>query len=303
MKTPTVTGTFVVTGPDGSQITVTPNITNVVYPADPMMFGVTMLPSEYGTVTFVDFPGNPVGRVYTPAGSGLFGWSNPAMVAAKKAIDKCIWGSMKDTPTAAILNPVFDGIPAGYTYRLTIHHEPEQGPTAGDPDLATYQRDWAAARTIRDAHPNRDRIILTEILTDYAETHGKGPWDKWWTDQADEIGFDIYMADVSSTVYPSPEALFAFPLSVAKTLGKNVAFAEYAGNPLVVQPPKPPATKPADNGAAYADAIEAHHDYVQASGLCSVMIYFNEKGTSGDHRLDNVPVAKSRVQSLVGVGR
>lgn len=292
---PTVAGTFTVTAPDGSIITLQPTITNVAYPPDPMMFGVTMLPSEYNTVCPVDFPGNPIGRVYTPAGSGLFGWGHPTMQAAKKAIDRCIWGSMKDTPTAALLNPVFDNIPAGYTYRLTIHHEPEQGPTQGDPDLATYQRDWAAARTIRDAHPKRNQIILTEVLTDYAETHGKGPWTKWWTGQADEIGFDIYMADVSSTVYPTAEALFAFPLSVAKTLGRRVAFAEYAGNPLVVEPPKP-----ADRGAKYADVIEAHHDYVAASGLCSAMIYFNEQGTSGDHRLDNVPVAKARVQALVG---
>lgn len=294
-QTVTVTGDYVIVAPDGTQITVQPTIKSVVLPPPPMMFGVTMLSTEYATVVPVDFPNNPVGRDYTPAGAGLHGWASVPMQAARKACDRCVWGSMKDTPSAALLNPVFDAIPAGYVYRLTIHHEPEQGPGAGDPDLATYQRDWATVRAVADDHPKRDQIVLTEVLTDYAETHGKGPWDKWWTGHADEIGFDIYMADVTSTAYPSAEALFAFPLSVAKTIGCRVAFAEYAGNPLVVQPPKP-----ADGGAAYADVIEAHHGFVADSGLCSAMIYFNEKGTSGDHRLDNVPVAKKRVQALVG---
>lgn len=288
-----LTGSFVVVGPDGTEITIQPTVAAVRYPPAPMLVGITMTPAEYAARGATDWSDNLYGRVYTPQGSGLYTWDSVVMKQALRCVGYCVHGSMKDSPTPALLNPVFDAIPPGYVYRLTVHHEPEQGPAQGDPDHATYLRDWKLARAVADDHPKRDQIVLTEVLTDYAETHGKGPWDSWWTGQADELGWDVYMGDVTTKAFPSAEALFALPVAVARTLGTRFVVSEFAGNPLVVAPTD-------RTGVAYADALERHVDYLDGTGLCAAVSYFDENGSSGDHRLSNVPVAESRWKALVG---
>lgn len=268
---------------DGTVITYELSQVSVVPPTPPKpatLIGVTLTQGEMAT-NATAYPGNAVTAIYTPQGKGFYGWSNAAMKAAAAAKIKCIWASLKDTPTEALLNPVLDGIPPGMIFRLTFHHEPEQQ-TGGDPDLATYQRDWKVGRQIVDAHPKRDQIVLSEVLTQYAETHGKGPWDKWWTGQADELGWDCYGNAISTTVYPSAEAQFALPVAVTKTLKLPWAVREYGIAKLSTD----------TTGVQHTNTVGAHLAHV-IDNDCAAIIEFNEIGTSGDYRLDVVPGTKA----------
>jgi hypothetical protein len=233
------------------------------------LVGVTMSASAFTSMGLTEFPGGvPYMRVYTPPGAGLYGWTSSNMVAALKMHPKCIHLSMKDTPTPGIVNPVLDGIPAGLVLRLTVNHEPEQGPGSGDPTLQQYNANWAALVSIVNAHPKRSQVLLSPILTLYAQLHGKGPWQQWIPPGVDEIGIDSYtdaVMDNNATSYPTGAQMFALLQQIMSSTGLPGLVPEYGSYRIASD----------TDGSGCAAMIAEHVAYVRSIGVRAIA-WFDE---------------------------
>ena len=201
-------------------------------------------------------PGARYVRVYNGPGKGLTqsAWGTGAMSALPAGATAHV--SFKDTPNTALLKPWFDAIPSSVArVYLTVHHEPE-----GDLPIAQYQTDWAALRAFRDAHANKRKVVLVEILTMYAEEHGKGPTTAWWSGHADAVAWDCYRDGTTDpNDYPAPATFFGPLIAVAKQLGVPWLVPEF-GSKLIA----------GDTGAGRAGWMTACVAYLRATGCVAV---------------------------------
>lgn len=185
--------------PDGSSTTVT--VAWTPPPAPPAM----LVGSDHKPVDLTRYPRLAYTRLFGSLGKGI-----PSVASLPKGVTPHV--SFKDQPTATLVQPWLDALdrPA----YLTWHHEPE-----GDMTPDAYRAGWAALAALTRSHPN---VVLVEVFTLYAQTHGKTPWDQLWSGQAQAIAFDCYNTVVAKTGYPDPAPFFHPLTDAAASLG--VAF-------------------------------------------------------------------------------
>jgi len=250
------------------------NTTMAVLPVEvtvPMLVGVDN-PSTSPTVS--QFPRMKITRVFGSPGKGIPGWSTSQMkVCVQLGVIPHV--SFKDTPTVAMVSGWMDGIPPGVRAYLTFHHEPE-----GDLPPEVYAAGWTTLGQAVAAHPNRDRVTLVGVLGSYAELHGKGPWQTWWTGVEQVMGWDMYVP-VGSASYPTPATFFA-PLITA---------AHGAGVPWMVPELGSPILAGDTGGARYAAWLTACVAYLRTAGCVAVSVWDTNGGNGVNYTLTGAPLA------------
>jgi hypothetical protein len=220
----------------------------------PMLVGVDN-PDVAATVKA--FPGVRIIRVFGSPGKGIPAWSSTQMKACV-ANGVLPHVSFKDAPTAALVNPWMDAIPAGVKVWLTWHHEPE-----GDLPPADYAAAWATLAQLVAAHPKHGQVTTVGILTYYAETHGKGPWQTWVTGHEQMLGMDMYVTIGSAL--PTSVAFFAILDQIAAVTGKPVCVPELGAQPTT---------------AGYAAWLTSCLAYGRQRGYRAMSVW-NTMGTNG----------------------
>lgn len=182
--------------------------------------GYNALKSLYGDPAVV--------RVFSAPGKGIMAWDSPILAALPD--DVTLIYSVKDWPVdvygwlskrpTRFTKPVF----------FCVDHEPEQGPTKGDPDPATYQAQWRDCITKLANHPRRSEILLTPIFTEYYAKKYPGTFESNFFVVAsyegiDAIGFDIY--DTTYAEYRTAEERNRVPLMYARRVDKPLVIAEW----------------------------------------------------------------------------
>ena len=206
MGTRTVTLTGRVTDKAGNYATKTTTLT-VNTPSVPLGWcPVNSNPTDLADM-LARYPNPKLVRYYKDPGAGLPSWSEVSQVPATTPI----WFSFKDWDPVTSPQKVRDFYAArptarknaGTVDRLTIDHEPEQDPGAGDPLPADFQREWQELGAAVRGHARRSEIKLVPVFTEY---YARRNATTWWTSygivasyaDVDEIGFDVY-----DTGYPS----------------------------------------------------------------------------------------------------
>ena len=165
-------------------------------------------------------------RIYSAGDPTGWGTANVTDAQAMLAPGGILHFSFKNTPTSTNVNTFMNGIPAGTTVWLTYHHEDEQG-TGGDIPLAQYKADWATLRTLCDAHPKRNQVVLVGVLTEFRCTFGGENWQDWWTGHEDKMAVDTYNATSSGPAYRAPSDIWNIASQVASVTGFPAAIPEY----------------------------------------------------------------------------
>lgn len=182
--------------------------------------GYNKLVSLYGAPKVV--------RVFSAPGKGIMPWSNPILSALPDDVNLIY--SVKDWPVdvrgwmtakpSRFTNPVY----------FCLDHEPEQGPTKGDPDPATFQKEWGELIANVSDHPRRSEFRLTPIFTEYYAKKYPAEFEKNFFVVAsyagvDAVGFDIY--DTSYAKFRGAIERNALPLKYARQVGKELVIAEW----------------------------------------------------------------------------
>lgn len=182
--------------------------------------GYNRLKSLYGDPDVV--------RVFSGPTKGIMPWDSPILSALPN--DVTLIYSVKDWPV-----DVYGWLskrPGRFTKPVyfCVDHEPEQGPTRGDPDPATYQSQWRDCIAKLANHPRRSEIILTPIFTEFYAKDKPSLFESNFFVVAsyegiDAIGFDVY--DESSPRYRTAEERNRIPLMYARKVDKPLVIAEW----------------------------------------------------------------------------
>ncbi|MFI2664879.1 glycosyl hydrolase [Micromonospora carbonacea] len=175
------------------------------------------------------FPSPPLVRLYSPAGAGLASWSGSLLTCAPR--DATLVYSFKDRPATLDVAGWLSARPAAWTAPIYLcwAHEPEQGPSAGDPTPVEFQQGWRDLAAALAGHRRRREVRLLPVFTEYAARRSS----TWWADfgqvaalpGVDAVGFDIY--DTGYPAYRSPVERNDFALSTARRVGKSLVVAEW----------------------------------------------------------------------------
>ncbi|MFF0823057.1 glycosyl hydrolase [Micromonospora haikouensis] len=175
------------------------------------------------------FPSPPLVRLYSPAGAGLASWSGPLLTCAPRSATLVY--SFKDPPASVDVAGWLSARPAAWTSPLYLcwAHEPEQGPSAGDPLPAEFREGWRVLVAQLAGHRRRREVRLLPVFTEYAARRSS----TWWSDfgqvtalpGVDAVGFDIY--DTGYSAYRSPVERNDFALAIARRVGKPLVVAEW----------------------------------------------------------------------------
>lgn len=190
-----------------------------------------------GLRKMIELYGPPdVCRVFSQPGKGLIPWSSP-LLALLPAECVLIY-SAKDWPV-----PLGEWMSAKPADRFPfvwwcIDHEPEQGPSRGDPDPATYRRQWTEALDVANRHPRSAEFGACPIFTEfYARKYETVPdpatGQTWYQafgrvlelDGVEAVGFDVY--DTSWPDYRTPEHRNEIPLRYAQRAGLPLILGEW----------------------------------------------------------------------------
>lgn len=160
-------------------------------------------------------------RVFSPPGSGIKPWGTGLLAEIPKG--SILVYSIKDWDAATWPQRIRDWMtsrPVTMTtpYYFCLDHEPEQGPTKGDPDPVAYKKEWSELAAAVRTHPRRKEMRLLPIFTEYYARRNASWWNDFgivasWSD-VDAIGFDVY--DLSYSTYRTEVDRFAIPLQHAR---------------------------------------------------------------------------------------
>lgn len=165
------------------------------------------------------FPHTFMSRVFAEPGHGVPSWGLPQVAALTHAGVR-VHKSFKDWDEAALVAD-WSAMPAGVEFGVyTYWHEAQDDPI--DPKLFA----WRTARvaTLRDQHPNRDRIRC-------------GPIFNWWPVVMNGVDWRPYVDGIdpgdfiSWDIYPNTLKKYA---DVGKVLATPIASADATGLPLWV---------------------------------------------------------------------
>jgi hypothetical protein len=194
----------------------------------PLRIGFHPTPAEY-KVWLPKLPTPWFTRVFHPPGSGLSPWNGPATLGLPAATIRHI--SFKDRVAPGVMTAFFDSIPDNVPQVwVTWHHE---GDINWAHDVAGYRDYWQLVRRTADAHPNRPKITLINVHTQYASRMKRSAMD--WRDfmvpdAADVDSWDCYRPQ-SPDVYEAPETLLGLPLTAQREFGVRTHVTEYGTHP------------------------------------------------------------------------
>ncbi|WP_247677323.1 hypothetical protein [Micromonospora sp. C41] len=159
-------------------------------------------------------------RIFVGAGKALPSWSGPVLGPLGDQVLPHV--SFKTWDLAGV-RAWLDQMPAGRRLILTYAHEPEQGPSAGDPVPEVFHARWAELVAALADHPARDRVWLVPVYTRY--WWQANPGDLRWlvTADVDAHGWDIYN---NGSSYRRPDDLLSIPRDIAGRTGLPYLVAE-----------------------------------------------------------------------------
>lgn len=194
----------------------------------PLRIGLHPTPDEY-KVWLPKLPTPWFTRVFYPPGNGLPAWGGAAVTGLPAATIRHI--SFKDRVAPAIVGLFLDSIPADVPHVwLTWHHEGDINWAA---DVAGYANYWKVLRQTVDGHPNRPKVTLINVHTQYASRYKRQAMD--WRqfmlpDYADVDAWDCYRP-ATPDVYEAPEALLGLALAAKQEFGVRIHITEYGTHP------------------------------------------------------------------------
>ncbi|MEV5819296.1 glycosyl hydrolase [Micromonospora haikouensis] len=175
------------------------------------------------------FPQPRLLRLYTGAGGGLASWSGSLLSGTPR--NATLIYSFKDRPASLDVAGWLSARPVSWTAPIYLcwAHEPEQGPTAGDPTPDEFRQGWRDLIAALAGHPRRSQVRLLPVFTEYAARRA----GTWWADfgqvaalaGVDAVGFDIY--DTGYPAYRTPVERNDFALAAARRAGKPLVIAEW----------------------------------------------------------------------------
>jgi hypothetical protein len=254
-------------------------------------FDVSPLAGESAAAAFTRvgklLPGSTFTRIYNGPGDGFTksSWAPGGPIAALPA-NATPAISIKDTPTAAIMNPALAA--ATRPWFLIVHHEPE-----GDLPVSQFKADQAAADALIAAHPNGHLCTRVEDYTQYEQVHNNKPGYSIAAmySGATILALDCYRDSTVSgtTSYPDPATFFAPLVNAAKTL-----VAKDGKPPRIAVPELGGTLIAGDTGTKRATWITACIAYLRSVGCIAVAWWF-----TGGEDLTADPVGLSALQAAV----
>lgn len=195
----------------------------------PMRIGYHPTPAEFKT-WFGKLPWPWFTRVFNPPGKGLPVWGGAALttLASMGTIPHV---SFKDRVAPPVLITFADSIPANVPAAwLTWNHEGDID-WAGDVD--GYTNYWKLLHDTLAGHPNRHKITLVNVHTQYASRMKRQAMD--WRrfmlpDSADVDSWDCYRPG-NVDVYEAPEALLGLAMAAKQEFGVRLHITEYGTHP------------------------------------------------------------------------
>ena len=253
--------TLTITLPD----TVAPPVVESAPVKVPLRIGFHPTPAEYSR-WLPKLPTPWFTRVFHPVGKGLPVWGGAAMTGLPASTIRHI--SFKDRVSPLAIRTFLDSIPPDVPHVwLTWYHEGDAN-WAADPD--GYGAYWRLLRTACDEHPNRHKVTLVNVHTQYASRLKRQAFD--WRrfmlpDCADVDAWDCYRPQTPDA-YEAPETLLGLPFTAAREFGVRVHITEYGTHPT---------TWDAD-GSAQAQWYRESVAVMQAGGIEAVGFWCNVDG-------------------------
>jgi hypothetical protein len=231
----------------------------------PLRVGLHPTPKEYG-VWLPRLPTPWFTRVFYPPGKGLPPWSGHAVMDLPSTTIRHI--SFKDRVPPARIVAFLDSIPEDVAEAwLTFFHE---GDIDWANDVAGYTNYWKLVRKVCDDHPNRPKVTLVNVHTQYASRYKRAAFD-WRAFMlpgvADVDGWDCYRPQTPD-VYEAPEALLGLPLTAAREYGQRVHITEFGTHP----------TSWDTDGSAQAQWYRESLAVMAAAGVEAVGLWCNVDG-------------------------
>lgn len=270
---PQADGTVVFPAPNAAStlaVTVTDGQGNTTTATAQVDVVAPMLVGDAAGVNLARYPRQAVGILFNSPGKGVNLTAIKAFPASMLLL-LCI----KDPITAQMLADA-QAARGAHPFLICEHQEPE-----GDLPPATYiaQQDAVAAEIAALPVAGRALVAQTEKLTEYAELHGKGPWQTWWSGHSNPMSVDCYDT-LASGPYMTPQQLFDPPLSWAAAAGVDLAVTEWAHR-----------QRPDDtDGSKLAAAITADVAYLRAKRV-RIAMYWDGKGSQFDYTLSGRALA------------
>lgn len=258
-------GNAIITIPGQESAVVAPVPPADVFAKPPLRIGFHPTPDEYQT-WLPKLPTPWFSRVFYPPGKGLPAWGGRAITGLPAATIRHV--SFKDriapAAIAAFLSSIPGSVPAVW---LTWNHE---GDINWADDIAGYTNYWKLLRAAVDAHPNRPKITLINVHTQYASRYKRQAMD-WRAfmlpDVADVDSWDCYRP-ASPDVYEAPETLLGLALAAKQEFGVRLHITEYGTHP---------ATWDTD-GAAQAQWYRESCEVMSAAGVEAAGFWCNVHG-------------------------
>lgn len=194
----------------------------------PLRIGYHPNPAEYDT-WYGRLPRPYFSRVFYPPGKGLPAWGGNAITGMPDGTIRHV--SFKDRVPPLALTSFFDSIPDDVEQVwVTWHHEGDIN-WAGDID--GYTNYWKMLRQVADGHPNRPRIVLVNVHTQYASRYKRQAMD--WRrfmlpDYADVDSWDCYRP-ATPDVYEAPETLLGLATAAQREFRVRIHITEYGTHP------------------------------------------------------------------------
>lgn len=184
-------------------------------------YGVSIPPSMTPAEIYIVYPNCSVFRVFVGAGADIPLFTSSRFNGIRPQDD--VWVSFKkfDIP---MVTRFLNSVPSDRTGNiiLTYAHEPEQGPSQGDPEKATWVNNWYNLGDSLKNRTDREKIKLVPVLTNYYQLRNDWrdwlPWEAYEAGHLDGIGFNIYNHDLDKTRYNSPASLYAEMLEASREI-------------------------------------------------------------------------------------
>ena len=184
-------------------------------------YGVSMPPSYTPAGIYSLYPNCSAFRVFIGHNDGIPPFASSRFYGIRDSDDIFVSFKKWDLPNVV---KFVDSIPESRTglVQICYAHEPEQGPSKGDPTHADYVNRWTDLGAELRHHPKRAKIALTPVLTNYYQLRNDWrdwlPWPAYIEGDLDGITFDIYNHDLGKSRYNPPVALYAELLEASREL-------------------------------------------------------------------------------------
>jgi hypothetical protein len=265
------TGATTSVGDDGTLTITIPDPVAPVPPAPaapprpPLRIGYHPTPAEYKT-WLAKLPAPWFSRVFYKPGAGLPAWGGAAITGLPDKTIRHV--SFKDQITQAQITAFLTSIPAAVKQVwLTWNHE---GDINWAGNIAGYTAYWKLLRQTVDAHPNRAKVTLVNVHTQYASRMKRQAMD--WRqfmlpDYADVDSWDCYRP-ANVDVYEAPETLLGLAMAAQREFGVRLHITEYGTHPASWD------TDGSAQAAWYLESVQA----MAAAGVEAVGFWCNVDG-------------------------